>query len=212
MDTTELLTLFRAEMRDQEQPYLFADETVYAYIDAAQTEFCRLTEGIEDGRSFKLSIAPGAEWYALSKRILKLRKAYFTSTGRPVDVVNQERAEQGGIRFDGRPGPLKALVAGIEKGMLRAWPLPNQAAEVALDVFRLPKPVGEGDSLEIDEQHHMALLYWAKRLAYDTHDADVFDRRKSEDYELKFRDYCARARVEQTRARRQVGSTQYGGL
>ena len=111
-----------------------------------------------------------------------------------------------------KAGPLKALVAGIEKGALRAWPLPNEAAEVALDVFRLPKPVGEGDSFEIDEQHHMALLYWVKRLAYDTHDADTFDRRKSEDYELKFRDYCARARIEQSRARRQVGSTQYGGL
>lgn len=87
-----------------------------------------------------------------------------------------------------------------------------EAAEVALDVFRLPKPVGEGDSFEIDEQHHMALLYWVKRLAYDTQDADAFDRRKSEDYEAKFRGYCAQARVEQTRARRQVGSTQYGGL
>ena len=212
MDTSELLALFRAEMRDEELPYLFADETVYAYINAAQVEFCRLTEGIEDGRSFKLSIAPDVEWYALNKRILKLRKACFTGTGRPVDIVNQERAEQGGIRFDGRSGPLKALVAGIEKGTLRAWPLPNEAAEVALDVFRLPKPVGEGDSLEIDDQHHMALLYWVKRLAYDTHDTETFDRRKSEDYELKFRAYCARARIEQSRARRQVGSTQYGGL
>jgi hypothetical protein len=212
MDATELLDLFRVEMRDQEQPYLFADGTVYAYINAAQVEFCRLTEGIEDGRSIKLNVVPGVEWYPLNKRILKLRKAYPTSTGRPVDIVNQERAEQGGIRFDGRPGPLKALVAGIEKGMLRAWPLPHEAVEVTLDVFRLPDPVGEGDPFEIDEQHHMALLYWAKRLAYDTQDADVFDRRKSEEYEAKFRAYCERARLEQTRARRQVGSVQYGGL
>lgn len=212
MDTTELLGLFRAEMRDEEEPYLFPDSQVYAYINAAQVEFCRLTEGIEDGRTFKLDIVPGTEWYALNKRILKLRKAYFTSTGRPVDIVNQERAEQGGIRFDGRPGPLKALVAGIEKGMLRAWPLPNEAAEVALDVFRLPKPVGEGDQLEIDEQHHMHLLHWAKHLAYGVHDLETYDKRKSEEYEARFRTYCARARAEQVRARRQVGSVQYGGI
>ena len=212
MDTTELLTLFRVEMRDQELPYLFEDEAVYTYINAAQVEFCRLTEGIEDGRSFKLSVIPGTEWYPLNRRILKLRKAYFTATGRPVEIVNQERAEQAGIRFDGRTGPLKALVAGVEKGALRAWPLPSEAAEVALEVFRLPDPVGEGDALEIDEQHHMALLLWVKHLAYDTHDAEIFDRRKADDYELKFRDYCARARIEQSRARRQVGSTQYGGL
>ena len=212
MDTTELLGLFRAEMRDQEQPYLFADETVYAYINAAQVEFCRLTEGIEDGRSVKLSVVPGVEWYPLNKRILKLRKAYLTSTGRPVDIVNQEHSEQGGIRFDGRPGPLKALVAGIEKGMLRAWPLPNEAVEVTLDVFRLPKPVGEGDQLEVDEQHHMALLHWVKHLAYSMHDADAFDRTKAAEHEAKFIAYCERADAEQTRYRRQVGTVQYGGL
>lgn len=211
MDTTELLTLFRAEMRDQELPYLFEDEAVYTYINAAQVEFCRLTEGIEDGRSFKLSVVPGTEWYPLNKRILKLRKAYNAATGRPVEIVNQERAEQAGIRFDGRTGPLKALVAGIEKGGLRAWPLPSEAAEVALEVFRLPDPVGAGDTLEIDDQHHLPLLYWAKHLAYDTHDAEIFDRRKADDYEVKFRTYCARAKAEQGRARRQVSTVQYGG-
>ena len=111
-----------------------------------------------------------------------------------------------------KAGPLKALVAGIEKGALRAWPLPSEVAEVALEVFRLPKPVGAGDALEIDDQHHVPLLYWAKHLAYDTHDAEIFDRHKADDYAVKFRTYCVQARVEQTRARRQVGSPQYGGL
>ena len=212
MDTTELLNLFRTEVRDLEQPYLFQDEQVYAYINAAQVEFCRRTQGIEDGRTFKLNVVPGEEWYALNKRILKLRKAYFTATGRPVEVINQERAEQQGVRFDGRPGPLKVLVAGIQKDSLRAWPLPNEAVEVTLDVFRLPKPVGEGDQLEVDEQHHMALLHWVKYLAYGVNDTETFDRRKSEEYEAKFIAYCERADAEQTRYRRQVGTVQYGGL
>lgn len=212
MDTTELLNLFRTEIRDLEQPYLFQDEQVYAYINAAQVEFCRRTQGIEDGRTFKLNIVPGEEWYALNKRVLKLRKAYFTATGRPVEVINQERAEQQGVRFDGRPGPLKVLVAGIQKDSLRAWPLPNEAVEVTLDVFRLPKPVGEGDQLEVDEQHHMALLHWVKHLAYSMHDADAFDRTKAAEHEAKFITYCERADAEQTRYRRQVGTVQYGGL
>ncbi len=212
MDTTELLNLFRTEVRDVDYPYLFDDEQIYAYINAAQVEFCRRTQGVEDGRSFTLAITPGTEWYPVNKRILKLRKAYFVDSGRPVEVVNQERTEQQGIRFDGRPGPLQALVAGIQKDTLRAWPLPNQAATVALDVFRLPKPVGEGDSLEVDEQHHLALLHWVKHLAYSVQDADAFDRTKAADYEARFVAYCERADVEQTRARRQVGTVQYGGL
>ena len=211
MDATELLNLFRVELRDQEQPYLYADETIYAYINAAQVEFCRLTEGIEDGRSYKLSVVPGTEWYPTNKRILKLRKAYRADTGRPVEVLNQERTEQRGVRFDGRTGTLKALVAGIEKSMLRAWPVPDETVEVVLDVFRLPKPIGEGDTPEIDEHHHMALLHWVKHLAYGTHDAETFDRQKASEYEAKFTAYCARAKTEQGRARRQVGDVQYGG-
>ena len=111
-----------------------------------------------------------------------------------------------------KAGPLKALVAGIEKGTLRAWPLPNEAAEVVLDVFRLPKPVGEGDSFEIDEQHHMALLLWVKHKAYGKEDAETFNRAKSDEYEQRFYAYCAQARVEQERARRNTGNVAYGGL
>lgn len=211
MDATELHDLFRIEMRDVEEPYFFDSATIYAYIDDAQKWFCRLTEGIEDGRTYKLAIVPGTEWYPLNKQVLKLRRAYDTATGRPVDIVNQEHTEQDGIRFDGRQGPLKALVAGIQKGMLRAWPLPSEASEVALDVFRLPKAVGEGDSLEIDDQHHLPLLLWVKHMAYGTSDSEIFDRRKAEEFEARFQTYCARARTEQTRARRQVGMTRYGG-
>lgn len=39
MDATQLLDLFRVEMRDNEEPYLFESETIYSYIDAAQVEF-----------------------------------------------------------------------------------------------------------------------------------------------------------------------------
>ena len=143
MDTTELLGLFRAEMRDQEQPYLFADETVYAYINAAQVEFCRLTEGIEDGRSVKLSVVPGVEWYPLNKRVLKLRKAYFTATGRPVEVINQERAEQQGVRdeagavADGHvhlaePGAQRLDVG--HRRIVEIFP-PNEGCELLQDRF-----------------------------------------------------------------------------
>ena len=204
--------MFRSEFDDAVLPYLVSDELAYAYIDEAQKMFCRKTEGIEDGRSFQLAIVPATEWYDLDKKILKLRKATDAATGRPVTMVNQERAEQNGIRFDGRTGPLRALVLGIEKGAARAWPMPDTSATVTLEVFRLPATVVEHDEFEIDEQHHQPLLMWVKHRAYGIKDSEVYDKRASEENLTNFERYCAAARIEQERARRVVGTVSYGGL
>lgn len=215
MNTTELHDLFRVEMHDVETPYLFGSTAIYTYIDDAQKQFCRLTEGIEDARSFKVNIVPSVEWYPIDPMILKLRTARVASSGAVITVVNQERAAQVGVRFDGRVGALRYLVAGAEKNMLRASPVPrtdNPEGQIDLEVFRLPYAVDKGDEFEIDEQHHLHLLLWVKHLAYGNHDVEVFDRRKSDEFEGRFRAYCARAKAEQVRARRQVGAVQYGGL
>lgn len=212
MTTTELLAMFRAEVDDNVAPYLSADSLVYAYIDDAQKMFCRLTEGIEDGRSYKLNITAAKEWYDLSPSILKIRKATNTATGREVSLVNQEKTDALGIRFDGKAGPLGALVLGIEKHAVRAWPVPNTATTVALDTFRLPETAAAGDELEIDEQHHSRLLLWVKHRFYNIQDAEIVDIRKSTDYEQRFRAYCAQAKAEQGRVRRVVGTVNYGGI
>ena len=212
MDTTELRNMFRSEFSDDVVPYLVSDALVYNYIDDAQKMFCRKTEGIEDGRSFTLAVAPGTEWYDLDPVILKIRKAVNTATGREVSLINTERAELAGVRFDGRTGPLNVLVLGIEKNAARAWPVPNAAAAVELQVFRLPRTVEAGDSLEIDEQHHQHLLLWVKHRAYGIQDSEVTDKRKAEEYEQRFNSYCFEARKEQERARRVVGAVAYGGI
>lgn len=211
MDTTELRNTFRAEFFDTVAPYLVSDQLIYAYIDEAQKKFCRLTEGIEDGRSFKLAVTPNTIWYDLDPRILKVRSLTDISTGRPVEVVSMENAPRRGIRLDGRQGPLTAMVSGIEKGALRAYPVPNVAVTLQLNAFRLPSTVEASDDLEIDEQHHLALLMWVKHKAYGIHDAETYDKAKSEGYELSFRRYCAEARTEQNRARHDAGTVTYGG-
>ena len=212
MDTTELLVMFRAEVADNIVPYLAADSLVYSYIDDAQKMFCRLTEGIEDGRNFKLNITPNIEWYDISPAILKIRKATNTVTGREVTLVNQEKAGALGVRFNGQRGSVRTLVLGIEKHAVRAWPVPNETTAIALDTFRLPVTVSQGDDLEIDEQHHQRLLMWVKSRFYGIQDSEVRDDKKSDEFEQRFRAYCAQARVEQERARRVVGAVMYGGV
>lgn len=212
MTPADLLKVFRIEVSDLAEPYLWSKELIMGYIEDAQRQFCRKTEGIEDGRSFKIRVEPGKEWYNISPLILKLRKATITASGGKINIVNSERADAEGVRFDGRTGPVNSIVVGIEKHAVRAWPSPSTSMVIELSVFRLPREFSENGELEVDEQHARGLLLWVKHLAYSVQDSEVFDRLKADDFEQKFEAYCAQAKREQSRARREVGAVVYGGL
>lgn len=213
MTTTELLAVFRQEVFDLETPYLWSDALIYTYIDEAQKQFCRDTYGIADSKSFTISIlADGTEWYAIDPRILKLRDAVDATTGLPVALVAVEKMEDNELRFDGTVGPLRALITGMEEHEVRACPIPNQAKTVALRTFRLPATVTSGSTFEIDTQHILYLLYWVKYRAYYVQDADARDEKKAEANKTKWDNYCADAKVAQSRARRPVSTVTYGGI
>lgn len=211
MTTTELLALFREEVQDLAAPYLWSDSLIYGYINDAQKQFCRNTWGIEDARGFKVNVVAGSEWYTISPRILRIRAA-VDSAGKDVPVIAVEAMEANGMRFDGRLGAIRALVKGLEKNTLRAWPVPNASAVVQLFTFRLSDDVGAGDDLEIGEQHHRHLVSWVKHLAYDNQDAETNDKAASERNGAKFEANCAAAKTEQGRLRRPRAVVAYGGV
>ena len=218
MTSSELHDYFRREVSDTKKPYLWSTADIYRWIDDAQTMFCRQTEGIEDASTVgicRISVVPSTEWYTLSPKILKLRRVTRADTGCVVPVVNMEKAPSYGIRFDGRPGPLKVLVTGFEKHKLRAGPMPNETVTLELAVFRLPLVAISGESdqeLEIDEQHHLSLVEWVKHKAYLKDDAETYDRRRSDEAGARFLATCAKAKIEQVRARREVSTVLYGGI
>ena len=213
MTTTELLALFRTEVSDVETPYLWSDALVYGYIDEAQKQFCRDTYGIEDARTFTLSIlADGTLWYRVDPRILKIRSAMNASTGAPIALATPENLANQGLVLDTAAGDVKRLITGLQKGMVRAHPVPNAAMTIALFVFRLPNEVAAGDDFEIDEQHVRNLLDWVKYRAYNVHDSEVYNPKLAAMYEGSFKNYCARALNEQSRLNHSAGTVAYGGI
>lgn len=218
MNSSEALEVFREEMNDEAEPFLWSDSLVFRYLDQAQKNFCRWTEGIEDSSTVAITRATllaTEEWVTLDPRVLKVREVVNLATGRPYKVHNMEDAARLGVVFNGRAGAVEAFVTGLEKHKLRAWPTPVATTNLEMRVFRLPLETitDAGDQeFEIDEQHHMALLLWAKSMAYGKEDIETFDRSKRDDYEARFRAYCADAKREQGRVRRNVGTVAYGGL
>ncbi|MDP2323523.1 MAG: hypothetical protein Q8N51_05780 [Gammaproteobacteria bacterium] len=212
MTNTELLAIFRGEVSDLEAPYLWSDSSVYGYIDEAQKQFCRDTYGIEDARTHKVTVVADTEWYSLSPKVLKVRNAVDSATGASIPLVAAERMAGLGMRFDGRAGPLRALITGLEKGQLRAWPVPNVASVAQLHTFRLPADMEAGDDFEVDDQHVRNLLYWVKYRAYSVQDSETYDKRMAERSQDAHAAYCARAKDEQSRLMHTASCVAYGGI
>lgn len=218
MNSSEIVGLFRQEMNDEAAPYLWGDALVYSYLDTAQKNFCRWTDGIEDSDTLAITratIAAGDEWVTLDPRVLKVREVVNVATGRPYKIFNMETAAENGVIFNGRQGRIEAFVTGLSKLKLRAWPRAVEDTDIELRVFRLPletiTDVGE-QTLEIDEHHHYHLLLGMKALAYRRPDVETYDRTKADECDAQFRAYCAQSRNEQTRVRRSIGTVSYGGL
>lgn len=216
MNTTELLDLFRHEVADREDPQLWSDEEGWAYMDDAQKMFCRLTGGLGDASSAitQLSVSSDSDWVSISPLVLKVRDASNAVTGRGIELVNYEDLRLRGMRFDGRRGPVRYLVLGMEPGRARCYPFPIEPLTVQLVVDRLPlKAITDEDQkFEIAEQHHQHLLLWMKHRAYAKQDAETYDKTKSAEFQMRFENYCADAKAEKDRAMHKTRTVSYGGI
>jgi hypothetical protein len=210
----DLLDLFRSEIDDRVEPFLWSDEDVLGYMDDAQKMFCRLTDGIADASTAcvaQLQVDASTTWLDTHPSILKFRSLKRADTGRPVAVLNEEEMADHGMYFDGTTGPVRALIVGMEANRARVWPDSSEAVTLQAMVFRLPiKPLDEG--FEVAQEHRRHLLHWVKSLAYLKHDAETYDKTKSAEFEAKFRAYCAQVKEEERRKRHKPRTMAYGGL
>lgn len=218
MNSSELLDLFRSEMSDKVEPYLWSDEEIFGYEDDAQKMLCRKTDGIADASTAavtQIAVVADTDWVALHASIKRVRSVIRTDTGRPVEVINRDDMPKRGWYFDGRTGPVKALVIGSEAHKARVYPKSNEAITLQLEVFRLPlvRITDDGDQeFEVDEEHHRHLMLWMKHLAYSKQDAETFDRTKAAEFEQRFYAYCAQVQQEERRKAYKPGNVAYGGI
>lgn len=216
MTSGELLALFRSEMNDGETPYLWSDTEVYRYIDDAQKMFCRNTDGIADATTaavVNIAVVPGTLWVNTHPSIKMIRRATRTDTGRPVEVINEQDMADRKWYFDGRTGPVRALVIGEEQYKAQVYPESSETVTVRLLVYRMPlEPIEGNADFEIVEKHHLHLLLWVKSLAYLKQDAETYDKTKSVEFENKFLAYCEKSKLEDRKEKHKTRVVRYGGL
>lgn len=216
MDSSRLHELFRSEVADIAEPYLWTDDEVFHYANEAQKTFCRLTGGLPDATTpavTQVTLTAGNPWAALSPLILKIR-GINGADGRYIDPVNYEDLQERRIKLDARVDKPTTLILGMETDKVRAYPVPSANEVLALLVYRLP--LNDIDDftqpLEIAAQHHTALLMWMKHLAYSKQDAETYDKGKADEFAAAFEKYCFGASIEKGVAKHKTRSVMYGGL
>lgn len=226
MNSSALLALFRAEVRDEALPYLWSDVEVYSFIDDAQKMFCRMQGGIADATSAvtRIDVTAGDVFVPISPLILKLREARRTADGRDLDILNFEDLQfqrgvddygySSGFRFDNTPGDIRALVVGMETNKVRLVRVPQEDQSIDLIIYRLPLVAitTTNQQLEIDEHHHRHLLHWMKHLAHQKQDAETYDRGRADMFRTEFAAYCDLAKAEREKREHKYRTVGYGGI
>lgn len=229
MNSSELLSAFRVEMRDIDTVPFFTDAEIYTLINEAQNDFCRLTKGIADSTTpavTRINATAGVAFVNLHPSILKIRQVVRLPDYDDVRLLNFENIQAGGVfrerdygcswsvRMDNSTGTVTGFVLGMEANKARLIRIPAIATTLNLVVYRLPidEITGESQDLEIDLQHHRSLLLDMKAKALLKQDAETFDFGKAVEYQQAFEQYCSRANAEKGTREHTYRTMGYGGI
>jgi len=228
MNSTDLFSAFRSDMRDEVAPYFWSDSDLARYANAAQIQFCKLEGGIADSTSAatQVAVTAGEAFSDLHPSILKVRHARRQSDGAEVTLLNLEDIQGGHLQNDDygimnltsptsliATGELRGMVLGMERNKARWVYIPVADETVLLTIDRRPLEAitGKGIDLEIDEDHHEYLLLWMKHLAHLKSDAETYNRVISDNARAQFEAYCAQARRDRELRNHKFRTISYGG-
>lgn len=225
MNSSELYDTFRSDVSDVAKPYLWSDDEVFRYMDAAYKMFVRLTGGITDFLSDAtlIDMVAGEKVADSHPSILRILNASRVSDGNPLRIVNTTdlnsimQSDYGNVRSllnDKTIGAVHSMIIGRQKDKVEWASIPIQDDQAQLSVFRLPLEnitTFDQELDEVDDMHHVYLLDWMKHLAYKKQDADTFDKGKSDSFKADFEEYCLFAKGELERQRFKPLVVQYGG-
>lgn len=208
MDGAAFIKRFREETMDEQLPYLWSDSLVLRYLDEAQTEFCRRTEGIEDSTSSicTINVPAGADSVAISPKILKVRSVTIADAGRRLEISSIE-AERGYAHLPA--GEPRTIVLKLNAHEALIMPPAKRDVVLKLDVMRLPlNPIeSPADEVELDAMYDGTLMHYALYRAYSRPDPESMDRTRADYFLQAFEHACVKASREQGRARKGGGTT-----
>lgn len=189
MTLEELRQRFRVLANDRQEPFLWSDEDVAAWLSDAEAEAAirgRLLLADDLPAVCEIVVTPPQQVYALHPKLYEIVGLRFKSAtedrAHRLQLVSREwldeaprdwhewAAERGCVRY-----------AVQDERTLRLIGPDSAAGVLRIEGYRLPLSRLENDSdePEIHEAHHVYLLQWALHQAFSIPDTESFDAERS---------------------------------
>lgn len=209
----DLITMFRQDMMDQVEPYLWSEGEVLRYLAEAQDTFMDDTDYLAATETF--SYFAGDLEVSFPSYITKVRHARAADES-PLDVDTKVEWDEhkGRSAWRSDTGNVDTIISDLATHSVRLYPIPVVDGSFQLDVYRVAKTfVEDEEELEVtDRSAQRVILLGARAQAYSKEDPETLDEAKALKYsalfELKSSDWYARTQ----NARRRTRTVAYGGL
>lgn len=212
-ELTDLVTIFRQDMMDQVEPYLWSDAEIYRYLAQAQDYFLENTEGIAD--SLPLTYSAGDLTVAVPEYVLRVRLAYDADE-KALLLKNKLDwdIERSGFSWRSETGAPNTIITDLKSKTVRLYPIPLVDGGFTLDIFRtaITTPEDEEELEVTDRNAQRIIMVGVRALGYQKEDPETLDETKAMKYQLMFEtkvdDFYARIQ----NARRRSRPVTYGGI
>lgn len=179
MKAGEIEDLFRVEVDDVVEPFLWSPEEALEYLNDAHNEACRRTRALVDSTTAAVCqvTVPVGGLATLDPRVLFVRKARFAGRT-PCRRMNMQDMEAHDALWQDASQTTypEAFIPDYETGKLLFW-RPNSAQLTALlTVVRDPlvQMANRDQTPELNARYHRALRHWMAYRAYMKPDSETY--------------------------------------
>lgn len=163
----------------------WSNEELTRFVNEAERQACRSAFLLKSASTdFDISVILGTSQYTLDPRIIRIKGAYLSSTGKELIPLEYEDV-MGTPNWRTITGTPTHYIADMESQTITLYPQPIANDTISLLVYRLPLQDMSWDLSEIDTpdirvEHQIPMLYYAAFLAYMKDEANTFDPQRAE--------------------------------
>lgn len=184
MTLRDLIDIFRHEVDDVAEPYLWTEEELIEYANDAQNEACRRARLLIDSTTeaiCQIDVLIGTASYALDPRVIFIRRAKVASSVLPLARASLRDMDDAALGWDAHTGSVRAYLTDVDSGRVRLYRIPTATDTLHLTVVRLPlaEMVSLDDAPEIHVRYQRSLRHWMCFRAYSKQDAETKDDKKA---------------------------------
>lgn len=195
MRLKQMIELFRDELADTQEPFMWQTKELVHYLNLAVQEACERAFLIEDRHTpsvCQFVTQSGVDSYTLHASIIKIKRITVASKLLHETSVEELDAQMSG--WEGRTGkPHSFILEGPQGGVrsrVRLVPTPTVEAQVQMTVYRgalqLLKDDYDTGEPEIPPSLRDGLKHWVYRCALLKTDADAHNAVRAQDHEQMF--------------------------